>query len=197
MTMLEKKVFFIKEQVDFMKLSGTYDIFDPDSNQQIGVAKEEVSLIMKLLRLLVNKTALPTKVNVYDYADQGIVLSMQKPFALFRSKVFIYNRGGDCLGYFQSKVFTLGGGFWVFDPTNRQVAEIKGDWKGWDFKFIAENNQQLGTITKKWAGMGKELFTSADNYVIAADETSVLGADQTALLLAAGLAIDIIFKEKK
>lgn len=71
------------------------------------------------------------------------------------------------LGYFKSKFFSLGGGFWVFDTQDNQVAEIKGDWKGWkgwNFKFIGNipsNNSHINS-----------------------------------LLLAAGLAIDIIYKEK-
>ena len=45
-----------------------------------------------------------------------------------------------------------------------------------------------------WAGVGKEMFTSADNYMIALnDEPSPAEA---ILLLAAGLAVDIIYKEK-
>jgi uncharacterized protein YxjI len=195
--LLDKKVFFIKEQIDFFKLAGTYDIFDPVTSQQIGVAKEEPGGLIKFLRLIISKLLLPTKVNVYDSMDQSIVLSMQKPFSLFRAKVSIFNRNGEYLGYFKSKLFTIGGGFWVFDPAGRQVAEIKGDWKGWNFKFIGENGQEFGTITKKWAGIGKELFTSADNYIISLEDAKELHTEQAGLLLAAGLAVDIVFKEKK
>jgi hypothetical protein len=50
-------------------------------------------------------------------------------------------------------------------------------------------------VTKKWAGLGKELFTSADNYVISLTDISAGNPGASALLLAAGLAIDIVFKE--
>ena len=59
-----------------------------------------------------------------------------------------------------SKLVSFGGGFVVYDMEDRQVAEIKGDWKGWNFKFIAVDNVEIGTVTKKWAGIGKELFTA-------------------------------------
>lgn len=195
--LLERKVFLIKEQVGFMKLAGKYDIFDPATGNQIGVAKEEPGGMIKYLRLVINKLLLPNKINVYDNADQSIVFSIQKPFSLFRSKVSVFNRNGNCLGFFQSKVFTIGGGFWVFDSANNKVAEIKGDWKGWNFQFIGADGRAIGTITKKWAGAAKELFTTADNYVISMNEDEKLDPDRVALLLAAGLAIDIILKEKK
>lgn len=193
---LDGKVFFIKEQVDFLRLAGVYDILDPNTNQQIGIAKEEPGGLIKFLRLLINKTMLPNKINIYDSSDNSIVIMIQKPFSFFRSKVSVYNSKGEFIGYFKSKILTLGGGFWVFDKNERQVAEIKGDWKGWNFKFLGENGREMGTVTKKWAGIGKELFTSADNYIVALNETLSGDPDQTALMLAAGLAIDIVFKER-
>ena len=88
----------------------------------------------------------------------------------------------------------LCGAFRVFDSSGNQVALVKGDWKGWNFRFLDENNNELGKITKKWAGIGKELFTSADNYIISMNETPSAG--KAILLLAAGLAVDTVYKER-
>ena len=55
---------------------------------------------------------------------------------------------------------------------------------------------ELGRVTKKWGGLGKELLTSADNYIIALAEDRQLPRNTAMLLLAAGLAIDIVYKEK-
>jgi uncharacterized protein YxjI len=193
--LLEKKCFFIKEKVDFFKLAGEFAIFDPETNQQLGLAKEEPGALIKFLRLLIDKRLLPNKINVYENGVASPIFHIQKPFSFLRSKIAITGVAGEYLGYFQSKILTLGGGFRVFDPADRQVAEIKGDWKGWNFKFCDETGREFGAITKKWAGIGKELFTSADNYIIALDENRDLGPAQAILLLAAGLAVDIVFKE--
>lgn len=74
---------------------------------------------------------------------------------------------------------------------------MKGNWKGWDFKFLSKGGREIGTVTKKWAGLGKELFTSADNYIISLSDLGGASPAASALLLAAGLAIDVVFKEKK
>jgi uncharacterized protein YxjI len=110
-----------------------------------------------------------------------------------RAKVSVFE-GEKPLGYLKSKLFSLGGAFQVFDLKDQLVAELKGNWKGWDFQFLGKDGRALGRITKKWAGLGKELFTSADNYVLALEG----GANPAAasLLLAAGLAVDMVFKEK-
>ena len=70
---------------------------------------------------------------------------------------------------------------------------MKGDWKGWNFRFLVASEREIGTITKKWAGIGKELFTSADNYIVSFTEAPDPG--KAVLLLAAGLAVDTVYKE--
>ncbi|HOY10682.1 MAG TPA: phospholipid scramblase-related protein, partial [Candidatus Omnitrophota bacterium] len=65
---------------------------------------------------------------------------------------------------------------------------------GWHFRFLDKAENEIGTITKKWAGIGKEFFTSADNYIIALNHEPE--PQKAVLLLAAGLAVDIIYKEK-
>ncbi len=51
--MLNRTTYFIREHVGFLKFSDTYDILDPDTQQQIGIAKEKPSVGIHLLRLIV------------------------------------------------------------------------------------------------------------------------------------------------
>lgn len=194
--LLDRTTFFIKERVAMLKLTDTFDILDPATGQNIGLAKEEPPGWAKWLRLLVNKQMLPTTVNIYEYDGQPPVLSIQRGFTFLRSKVRVVAGHGESLGYFKSKLISIGGGFNVFDNGDQQVAEVKGNWKGWDFRFLSKSGREIGTVTKKWAGLGKELFTSADNYVISLTDLAGAGPAASALLLAAGLAIDVVFKEK-
>ncbi|MBI2926491.1 MAG: oxidoreductase [Verrucomicrobia bacterium] len=195
--LLDRSTFFVKERVGFVKLTDTYDILDPATQQSIGLAKEEPPGWAKWLRLLISKQLLPTRVNVYEVEGQPPAFSIQRPFTFLRATVKVTAPDGQSFGHFKSKLFSLGGGFYVFDTQGQQVAEVKGDWKGWNFKFLSKDGRELGTVTKKWAGIGKELFTSADNYIIALNEAALGSAVAVVLLLAAGLAIDIVFKESK
>jgi uncharacterized protein YxjI len=193
--MLSHKTFLVKERVAFLKLTDTFDIFDPNGGALLGIARENVGALGKLLRLVVSKRLLPTTVEVREREEGPVVLSFRRT-GLLRSRVVVNGRDGREIGRFQSKLFSLGGGFHVLDPRDNPVAEIKGDWKGWNFRFLGADGHELGKVTKKWAGLGKELFTSADNYVIALDERRPLPPNSAALLLAAGLAIDTVYKEK-
>ena len=54
---------------------------------------------------------------------------------------------------------------------------------------------ELAHVSKKWAGLGKELFTSADNYVLSIADS--VPADHVArqLIIAAVMCIDMVLKE--
>ena len=79
---------------------------------------------------------------------------------------------------------------------DREIGSVKGDWKGWNFQLLGAGGEELGRVTKKWAGLGKELFTNADTYVISIAPAASGRREIAQLLLAAGLAIDTVFKEK-
>jgi uncharacterized protein YxjI len=192
--MLDINTYLVKEHVGMLKLTDTYDIFDAETGDQVGVAKEEVPGYVHVLRFLLNKQMLPTTVVVRDM-DGERLFSIHRSFTFLRSKIIIRDGSNEEVGFFKSKLFSLGGGFYVFDHNGEQVAEVKGDWKGWNFRFLTVDGEKIGTVSKKWAGLAKELFTSADNYVIALEESVGETEDGNMLLLAAGLAIDIIYKE--
>lgn len=196
--MLNRKTFFIREHVGFVKFSDTYDILDPETQDQLGIAKEKPSTLVHILRLFIGKQLLPTKIFVYtgsSYEDDSrLLFSIQRGFSFLRSRVDICDRQGKVVGWLQSKVFSLGGAFFVYDDLDNQIAMVKGDWKGWNFRFLDTEEKEMGTISKKWAGIGKELFTSADNYIIALN--SEPEPAKAILLLAAGLAVDTIYKEQ-
>lgn len=192
--MLDRKTYVVRERVSFMKLANVYDLLDSETGQAIGIAREEPPGMIKYLRLLMNNKFLPTSVNVYEREGAPPVLSIHRGLSLIRTKVHVH-AGDRPLGYFKKKHFTLGPSFRIFDTQDNEVGTVKGDWKGWNFALLSATGEELGRVTKKWAGL-KELFTSADTYVIALSDAAAGRSDVAQLLLAAGLAIDTVFKEK-
>jgi uncharacterized protein YxjI len=195
--MFHKTTYLIKEHISFLKLVDQYDIIDVETGQTVAYAKETVSGWAKYARLLISKHHLPTSVAIHAASNHSLLYRMQKPAALFRVRVNLYDANNNFLGYYKSRIFSIGGTFDVFKPDNTKVAEIKGNWIGWDFTFKDLNGKQLGQITKKWAGIGKELFTTADNYIVSIHPDLKDNQDFIALLLMAGLAVDIVFKEQQ
>jgi uncharacterized protein YxjI len=196
--MLNRKTYFIREHVGLLKLSNTYDILDPETGNQIGIAREKPGGLILALRFLINKRLLPTRVFVYEGSDSEdesrLLFSIRRGFSFMRAMVTIIDSSGNTAGRLLSKMFSIGGAFRVLDTQGTEVALVKGDWKGWNFTFTDAGGNEIGTITKKWAGLGKELLTSADNYVIALNETAPQSG--ATLLLAAGLAVDTVYKSR-
>ena len=112
--MLELQNFLIKEQVAFMKTTDTYDIFNPETGAQVGQAKEVIGTLAAILRMVIGKKLMSTKVEVREHPEGALVFVIKKPVAFFRSIVEVYDAQGEKLGYFKSKI-CLRGGFWVYD----------------------------------------------------------------------------------
>jgi len=194
---LDLKEFVVKEHVGFLKLADVFDIFDARTQAKVALARETPGGLIHTLRFLINKKLLPNQVSVTQNDENGPLLFLiRKPFTFFRSKVWVEDASGKRLGNFVSKFFSLGGGFWVHDEFDQPVAEVKGDWKGWNFKFTTTEGKELGLVTKQWGGLAKELFTSADTYAVSIHDSAGADRSLTILLLAACLAVDIIYKEK-
>jgi uncharacterized protein YxjI len=195
--MLNRQTYYIREHVGFLKLANTYDILDPETQEQIGIAKEKPGTLVQVLRLLINKRMLPTKVCIYEGTDceneANLLFSIERGFTLINPKVSVLDENGQILGWFKSKFFSLGGAFRVFDATGAEIALLKGDWKGRNFRFLDPNQNEIGKINQQWAGWTKEMFTSADRYIISLNEQPSPG--KAILMLAAGLAVDTVFKE--
>ncbi|MBN1968349.1 MAG: oxidoreductase [Candidatus Delongbacteria bacterium] len=195
--MIENNEFLVKERVNLLKLTDIYDVFDPQSGTQVAIAKEDPGIFSILLRFIMKKFQLPTNVYVYEgdnYEDSSkLLFSIKRGFVFLRSKVEVLDSNGNLLGWFKSRLLTIGGAFDVFDSSGNIIASLEGDWIGWNFNFINRNGQQIGNVTKKWSGIGKEMFTTADNYMISLSSQD--SVERKLLMLAAALAIDIVYKE--
>jgi uncharacterized protein YxjI len=195
--MFIKTNYLIKEHISLLKLSDTYDITDAETGLQVATAKENISIILKLVRLMIGKKILPTTVEIKETKDGLVMYTMKKDFSFLRSTVRISGKDGNEIGYFKTRILTIGGRFDVFTPNDAKVAEVKGNWVGWNFTFTDTSGNEVGTVSKKWAGIGKEFFTSADNYMISLKAGMESKPEMMALLIMAGLAIDVVYKEKK
>lgn len=192
--MLDKHTYLVKERVGLAKLHESFDIHDAESGELLATAVEEASPLRKALKLLVNKRTLPFEIDLTDASGKQI-LKIERGFTLLRSRIRVHDERGDLLGTFKQRLLSIGGRFELFDEHDRKVADIKGNIIGWNFKFLDESGKELGQVSKKWAGMGKEFFTSADNYVVALSrDVDPVGTGP--LMLAAALCIDMALKEQ-
>lgn len=177
------------------KASNNYDIFNPETNEMIMTCREEnLGFITKLFRFTDYKTMTPFNV-VVKTADGQTVVRVKRGVNFWLSKVEVLDENAKVIGLFKQKLFSIGGKFEVLDPNGNPLCMLKGKWTGWDFRFI-KDNLEFAHVTKKWSGLGKELFTSADNYVLNINDGVPQDSPLRQLILAAVMCIDMVLKER-
>jgi len=192
--LLKNNLFFVKEQVGMFKAANNYDVFDPNTQQKIIECREpNLGLITKIFRFTDYKRMTPFEVELRT-PDGVKVLTVKRGFSLFLSKVEVLDENDRLVGSFKQKLFSIGGKFDVLDTQDRVLCTLAGKWTSWDFRF-KKGDKELAGVSKKWAGLGKELFTSADNYMLTIQNTVASDDTVRILILAAVMCIDMVLKE--
>lgn len=191
---LNQNTFLVKEHVGMFKAANNYDILDPETGEIILECREDnLGFMTKLFRFTDWKRMTPFDIEIRTPQGEKVV-RVTRGISLFLSKVQVLDENDMVIGGFQQKLFTIGGGFKVLDSNEQPVCELKGKWTGWEFKFKSGENE-LAMVSKKWAGMGKELFTSADNYVLSISDQVPPDHVARQLIMAAVMCIDMVLKE--
>lgn len=191
---LNRNLFFVKEHIGMFKASNNFDIFDPETNEQILECREDnLGFFTKIFRFTDYKRMTPFNV-VIRKPDGTQLIRVERGISLILSHVKVYNENDQLIGGFKQKFFSIGGKFEVLDANDEPLCMLKGKWHSWDFKFM-KDEIELAHVTKKWAGLGKELFTSADNYILEISENVPEDAPVRQLILAAVMVIDMVLKE--
>lgn len=191
---LNHNVFFVKEHVGMFKAANNYDIYDPETGRIIMECREEhLGMFAKLFRFTDYKRMTPFDVQIRTPDGQQVV-RVTRGISVFLSHVKVLDERDQVIGGFEQQFFSIGGAFTVLDVNDRPVCQLQGKWTGWDFRFMA-GEVELAHVTKKWAGMGRELFTSADNYVLEIAASVPQNDVVRQLILAAVMCIDMVLKE--
>ena len=159
-----------------------------------GVGAPKLGTITKLLRFTDYKRMTPFNVEITS-PDGRPAIRVQRGVSFFLSKVNVLDETETPVGGFKQKFFSIGGKFDVLDALDTPLCTLKGKWTGWDFQFVNNDGRGLARVTKKWSGLGKELLTSADNYMLEIDNCVPKNSSLRVLIMAAVMCIDMVLKE--
>lgn len=192
---LNKNTFFVKEHTGIFKAANNFDVLDPESGETILHCREEkLGFFTKILRFTDYKRMTPFDIEIKTPEGEPVV-RIKRGVSIFLSKVNVLNEANERIGGFKQKFFSIGGKFTLMDGQDNPVCTLKGKWTGWNFKFLTDDGIEFAHVTKKWAGLGKELFTSADNYVLNISEQVPPDSEVRQLILASVMCIDMVLKE--
>ncbi|NLR76825.1 phospholipid scramblase-related protein [Leeia aquatica] len=191
---LQRNLFLVKEHVGMFKAANNFDVYCPENGQKLIECREpHLGFMTKLFRFTDYKRMTPFEVVLRTPEGQPI-LTVKRGISLLRSKVAVLDEQGREVGLFRQRLLTIGGKFTILNPMGEPICTLKGKWTGWDFRFM-QGERELAHVSKKWAGAGKELFTSADNYMLRISDGVSKEDPVRLLIMAAVMCIDMVLKE--
>lgn len=193
-SVLNQNLFFVKEHVGMFKASNNYDIHNPENQKVVMTCREEkLGFFTKLLRFTKYKRMTPFNLEIKTPSGEK-VLTVKRGISIILSTVEVYDENDKLVGKFKQKFFSVGGKFNILDPMGNILCKLQGKWTGWDFKFV-KDNKEYAHVSKKWSGLGKEMFTSADNYMLEIKDIVSKDDPLRILIFSAVICIDMVLKE--
>jgi hypothetical protein len=191
---LNRNRFIVKGRMAILAVAQDYDILDPDSGDLLLECREEnISAATRHLRLTDFKRITPFDIFVRTPGGTNVV-RVKRGVPVFYSRVQVLGGGNETIGVFKQRPVSVNGTFDVLDALGRPVCRLVGHRAGWDFRFLGPDKIELARVTKKWAGLSKELLTRADDYLLEIDEAVPGNSALRQLIIASLMCIDMVVK---
>jgi uncharacterized protein YxjI len=192
--LLTRDVLVINQKAKLIELTNEYRILDPEGNQ-IGTIREEgQSKAKKVLRFVSNVDQFLTHtLAVYD-AEGTKVVELVRPRKFLKSTLQISDGTGRAVGKIAQQNVMGKKRFSLEDANGTAVGSINAEnWRSWDFAIEDASGTEVGRITKKWGGLLREGFTTADNYIL--NISGEVTPDLRLIMLASAAGVDIALKQ--
>jgi uncharacterized protein YxjI len=192
--LLTRDTLVINQKAKLIELTNEYRILD-EQGTELGVIRQEgQSTLRKALRFVSNVDQFLThKLAVYDRSG-GKVVELMRPAKIMKSTVEVSDGTGRAVGKIVQKNVFGKKRFALEDATGQLLGAINAEnWRAWDFAIEDATGTEVGRITKKWAGLLREGFTTADNYVLNVNGDAT--GDLRLLMLASAAGVDLALKQ--
>ena len=192
-TLFTEPILVVNQKVKLIELNNQYSVFDSSGKQIASVNQVGQSTAKKLLRLVSSLDQFLThKLEISDMKGQ-VLLRLTRPAKVFKSTVIVSDGSDREVGRIVQENM-IGKINFSLQVGQQQIGAIKGEnWRAWDFRIEDASGTEVARITKKFEGIAKTLFTTADNYVLNIHRP--LEQPLISLVVAAALSIDTALKQ--
>lgn len=191
--LLTQPVLVVNQKAKLIELTNEYAVFDGDGRQLGTVVQVGQSKARKVLRLVSSLDQyLSHRLEVRDESGT-VVLQLTRPAKILKSTVVVADAGGAEIGRIvQENV--VGKIRFGFEAGGSRVGGIQAEnWRAWDFAVHDAAGREVARISKKWEGLAKNLFTTADNYVV--QIPAPIDEPLRSLVVASALTVDTALKQ--
>jgi uncharacterized protein YxjI len=191
-SLYEQPVLLVSQKTKLIELTNEYAVFDGQGQQIGAVVEVGQSTLKKAFRFLSELDQYLThRLEVRDAT--GPILVLTRPAKIVKSRVVVSRPDGAPVGEIvQANVF----GKIRFDlvANGQVVGAIQAEnWRAWNFAVTDAAGTEVARITKKWEGLARTLFTTADRYVVLVHYR--LPEPLASMVIASALTVDTALKQ--
>jgi len=184
-----------KEWVEILvdwETKNQYEILDAEG-KELGYVVEKAGGFFSALRRGFLRSHRPLEIGVFDRARVKVLL-LTRPFFFFFSSLSVSGGQGESIGRVERRFGVLYKRYDLYDSMDHRFAQISGPrWRLWTFPVMGANGI-TATISKKWSGVLREVFSDADTFRIDFGAGG-WSEEQRVVILAAAISIDFDFFE--
>lgn len=191
-SLYDQPVLVVSQKTKVIELTNEYAVYDGQGQQVGAVVQVGQSAVKKAVRLFSELDQFLThRLEVRD--ANGPVLVLTRPAKFMKSRIVVERPDGVPLGEIvQANVF----GKIRFDLVagGQVVGAIQAEnWRAWDFAVVDAAGTEIARITKKWEGLARTMFTTADRYVVLVHYR--LPEPLASMVIASALTVDTALKQ--
>jgi hypothetical protein len=153
----------LMSQVKFSLWGSQFLLYNADTDDEVGLAKENLPVWKGLLRPIrlgpvSFRDWMSVDIEVRESHDGPVLFTIRKlaspmPWQL-TSTIQVLDFRKRLIGSFKTKLFSFTGGFWLYDSDNEKIAELRGRFslRKPRLDFLTTDGEPLGCITSEKKG---------------------------------------------
>jgi len=179
----ETKQCFIDKENIRSKSYNCYQIFN-DQRENIGLIKQRITKVEKILRAVVKKSILPFRLEIRS-SNGTLEAILSRGWFFFNAAIIIRDRRGNKMGSIRQNFDFFKSNYTILNASDEIIAAISRNCKEWDFVIIDASQNQIGSLDRKQYGFMKEMLISGNKTNLNIENNNSNREDKMAILLSA------------